>query len=53
LDAGTDAALAQGIGGREMGKTYEGGALARRVFLLVVAGVGLEIIVMFMIMSSM
>jgi len=35
-----------------MGKTYEGGALAKRVFVLVMAGVGLEIIVMFMIMSS-
>ena len=35
-----------------MGKTYEAGALAKRVFLLVAAGVGLEIIAMFVIMSS-
>lgn len=35
-----------------MGRTYEGGALAKRVFLLVMAGVGLEIIAMLMIMSS-
>jgi len=35
-----------------MGKTYEGGELAKRVFLLVMLGVGAEIAVMFLILSS-
>ena len=35
-----------------MGKAYEGSALAKRVFLLVMAGIGLEIVVMFLILTT-
>lgn len=36
-----------------MAKTYEGNALAKRVFLLVMAGVGVEIVVMFLILTTL
>ena len=35
-----------------MGKAYEGNALAKRVFLLVMAGIGLEIVVMFLSLTT-